>query len=175
MSTDGANTGDLYGHGISAIKTNNFRRFIPEHGIVMTLMSVIPNPVYTEALHRSFMRKTRQDYYDPHLEYLGEQEITNREVQVNHTSPDNIFGYQKRFEEYKYHPSSVAGAMRSTLNTWHYGREYSGDIALNQSFIDCTPTKRTQADTNADTMIITAHHNIVAKRKMAYNPTPKTF
>lgn len=175
LSTDGVNTGDLYGHGLSAMKTNSFRRFIPEHGIIMSLMSVIPEPLYPESLHRGFLRTTKEDYFEKSLEFIGEQEVTNREVQANHSSPNGIFGYQKRYDEYRYMPNTVAGKMHSSLNTWHYGREFSGDVALNQSFTDCTPTKRTQADVTADSLIVTAHHNVVAKRSMSKNPMPRTF
>ena len=121
LSTDGANTGDMYGHGISAMRTNSFRRFIPEHGIVMTLMSVLPEPLYTSGLNRSFLRETKEDYFDKTLQFIGEQEVYNKELQVNHTDRDGIFGYQKRYDEYRYIPSSIAGDMRTTLNTWHCG------------------------------------------------------
>lgn len=175
LSTDGSNTGDMYGHGISAMRTNSFRRFIPEHGIVMSLMSVLPEPLYTVGLNRSFIRDTKEDYFDKTLQFIGEQEVYNKEVQITHTDREGIFGYQKRYDEYRYIPSSIAGDMRSTLNTWHYGREFTGDVALNQTFTDCTPTKRTQADLTAKSMIITAHHNLIAKRQIAKNPMPRTF
>lgn len=175
LSTDGANTGDMYGHGIAAMRSNAYRRFIPEHGIVMSIMSVLPEPLYTEGIHRSWSRTTKEDYFDKALQFIGEQEVPYKELQLTHSTPDGIFGYQKRYDEYRYHPNTIAGGMRSTYNTWHYGREFSGDIALNQSFLDCTPTKRTQADLTADTLIVTAHHNIIAKRQIATNPMPKTF
>lgn len=175
LSTDGSNTGDMYGHGISAMRTNSFRRFIPEHGIVLTLMSVLPEPLYTVGLNRSFIRETKEDYFDKTLQFIGEQEVYNKEIQINHTDRDGIFGYQKRYDEYRYIPSSIAADMRSTLKTWHYGREFTGDVALNSTFTDCTPTKRTQADLTARSMIITAHHNLIAKRQIAKNPMPRTF
>lgn len=157
------------------MKSNAFRRFIPEHGIVMSIMSVLPEPLYTSSLHRSWNRETKEDYFNSMLQFIGEQEVYNREIQAAHSNPDGIFGYQKRYDEYRYMPNTVAGLMRSTYNTWHYGREFTGDVALNQSFLDCTPTKRTQADTNANSLIVTANHNIVAKRAMARNPMPRTF
>ena len=142
LSTDGANTGDLYGHGIGAMKTNKYQKFFPEHGIVMTLMSVVPEPLYPEMCHRGWLRDARTDYFDPDLEYIGEQEVTNCEVQINHSSPDAVFGYQKQFDDLRYMPNFASGKFGTggTLNTWHYGTEYSGDVALNQSFIECTPT-----------------------------------
>lgn len=175
LSTDGSNTGEMYGHGISALKSNAFRRFIPEHGIVMSLMSVVPEPLYTIGINRAFLRETKEDYFDKTLQFIGEQEVTYNEIQASHSTRDEIFGYQKRYDEYRYQPNTIAGSMRSTLNTWHYGREYTGDIALNQSWLDCTPTKRTQADLDADSLIVTANHRVVAKRQIARNPMPRTF
>lgn len=173
LSTDDSNTGDLHGHGIAAMKSNAFTKFIPEDGMIMTLMSVLPENLYTETLHRSWLRTTKEDYYDPNAQFLGEQEVTNREAQINHSTPDGVFGYQKIYDELRFHPSTIAGGMHSTYLNWHYGRTHTGDIALNQGYIECVPTKRTQADTQADSMIITAHHNIVAKRHMQKNPMPK--
>lgn len=105
LSTDGSNTGDMYGHGIAAMKSNSYRRFIPEHGIVMSLMSVIPEPLYTTGLHRSFSRDIKEDYFDKNLQFIGEQEVPYKEIQVDHSTPDETFGYQKRYDEYRYIPN----------------------------------------------------------------------
>lgn len=177
LSTDGANTGDLYGHGLGAMKTNRYQKFFSEHGIQMTLMSVIPEPLYPEQCFRQWLYDSRVDYYDPDFEYIGEQEVTNREVQIDHSSPDDTFGYQKQFDEYRYSPNFACGKFGTggTLNTWHYGTEYAGDAALNQSFIECTPTKRTQQDTNEEAIKVYVHHKLIAKRLMARNPMPKLF
>lgn len=175
LSTDGANTGSMKGHGISAMRTNRYRRFFEEHGIVMTLMSVIPKSIYTEGVHRAFSRETKEDYFQRELQYIGEQEVYNREIQAGHTSPDGIFGYQARYDEYRSIPSGIAGEFRSTLNHWHYAREFSGDVALNQSFIDATPTKRVNASTGTDCLYVMANHSIQARRQLAQKAKNKTF
>lgn len=169
--------GTLRGHGLAAIRSNRFQRFIPEHGLVMTLMSVIPRPVYTNNVHRSFLRRTKEDFFQPQLQFLGEQQVTNRELQADHSNHDGVFGFQKRYDEYRGHPSSVAGEFRDggTQTDWHYGRIFSGDVALNESFLSCTPTKRVQADTDADSLTLFAQHSIRLRRAIAYNPRPKLF
>jgi len=175
LSTDGSNTGDMKGHGISAMRTNRYRRFFEEHGIVMSLMSVVPKSIYTTALDRGFNRLVKEDYFQRELQHLGEQEIPNREVQSNHSSLDDVFGYQARYDEYRSKSSSISGEFRSTLNNWHYGREFAGDIALNQSFTDATPTKRVNASSDTDALYILANHSIQARRMLTNRAVPKTF
>lgn len=175
LSTDGANTGDLKGHGIAAMRTNRYRRFFEEHGIVMTLMSVVPKAVYSQSLHRAFSRQVKEDYFQRELQFIGEQEIPNKEVYVNHTSPADIFGYQARYDEYRYHPSTIAGEFRSTLDHWHMARIFGSDPALNQSFIEATPTDRIYASTATDQLYIMANHSIQARRMLAPRAKCKTF
>lgn len=165
----------LRGHGISAMRTNRYRRYFEEHGIVMSLMSVVPKAIYTESLHRGFLRTVKEDYFQKELQFIGEQEVSNREAQANHSSPDDVFGYQSRYDEYRYHPSTISGEFRSTLDHWHYGRKYTGDIALNSSFTDATPTKRVLANTGDDGLYIMANHSVQARRMMAKYPQSKTF
>jgi hypothetical protein len=165
----------MKGHGIAGIRTNRFRKFFEEHGIVMTLMSVIPKPVYANAINKSWLRTTREEYFQKELQFIGDQEISNLEVYSEHSSPTGVFGYQDRYDEYRYMPSSIAGEFRSTLDMWHMARIFSGDVALNQSFIDATPTKRVLASQDTDALYIMASHSIQARRILSYNPKSKTF
>lgn len=165
--------GELHGHGIGAVRTNRYRRFFEEHGIVMTLLSVVPKAIYTQNIARGFLRNAKEDYFQKELQFIGEQSMYNEEALASHTTPTGIFGYQERYSDYKYLPSTVAGEFRSTLNTWHLAREFSGDIALNQSFTDCVPTKRCFADTTAHVCLGMMSHSIQARRMMSANPVPK--
>jgi hypothetical protein len=173
LSTDGSNTGDPKGHGISAMRSNRYRRFFEEHGIVMTLMSVVPKPIYADALYRHWMRETKEDYYQSELVHLGEQPITNQEAMAHHSTPAGTFGYQARYNEYRYMPSGVSGEFRSTENDWHLAREYSGDISLNQSFADCNPTKRVFASSSTDCLYVMGNHSIQARRMLPSYSVPK--
>lgn len=173
LSTDGANTGDMKGHGIAAMKTNKYRRFFEEHGIVMTIMSVVPKPIYTDAIPKQWWRSTKEDYYQKELVNLGEQPILNKEVQSENTSPDEVFGYQAQYNEYRYQPSQVHGEFRSTENDWHLAREFSGDVSLNKSFTDCTPSKRVFASQSTDCLYVMANHSIQARRMLPKFSTPK--
>lgn len=170
-----ANIGDLYGHGIGAMKTNRYQKYFPEHGVVMSLLSVVPEPVYTEQCERKWLYDSRTDFFDPDLEYIGEQEVTNREVQIDHSSPTGTFGYAKVYDEQRQNQNITSGLFDTgqSYNNWHYGMEITGDSSLNQSHIECTPTKRVQQDTGEPALKLRLMHNIIAKMRMEKNPLPK--
>lgn len=156
--------GAMAGHGIAAMRTNRFRRFFDEHGIVMSMMSVIPKPIYSTGLHRSWSRDTKEHYWQRELETVGEQAVLNKEVDARHDTPDGTFGYQRRYDEYRWHPSSIAGEFRSTLDHWHLARIFASDPALNSTFVQCNPSKRVFADTSNDSLYVMCNHSIQARR-----------
>lgn len=171
----GDDVGTMRGHGIAALRSNRYRRFFEEHGIVMTLMSVIPKSIYPTAIHKGFLRSTKEDYFQRELQFIGDQAVINAEIQADHSSRTDVFGYQQRYDNYRSHPSTVAGEFRSTLNYWHYGREFSGDVALNSSFVEATPTKRVNASTGTDCLYVMANHSVQARRMLTAVGKPRTF
>ena len=54
--------------------------------------------------------------------------------------------------------------FRSTNNDWHLGRVFGGSVALNQSFIECDPSKRIHADQVSDTLQVMVSHSIKSRR-----------
>lgn len=172
--------GTMRGHGITALRSNRYRRFFEEHGYVLSLMSVRPKTVYTNMLPRTFIRRTKEDFFQPELQHIGQQEVYNKELNASSDNPDGVFGYQDRYNEYRYHESSVSGEFRDTLNYWHMARDISGDFALNGDFVRCTPTDRifaapgTPEEPN-DTLYCFFNHSIQARRIMSKMATPRIF
>lgn len=161
LATDGSNTGDMYGHGISALRSNRYRRFFPEHGFVMTLYSVVPKSIYAQGINKMFLRSSKFDYYQPELAMLGDQAIENREVYAFHTSDfDGTFGYQRRYDEYRHIPSTIAAEFRTTSDHWHAARIFSSDPALNQTFIEVDDPDDIFAAPSNHTLYVMANHNI---------------
>lgn len=175
LATDDTNTGKMQGHGISAMRTAKFRRFFEEHGILISLMSIQPKTVYESAIHRSFLRSVKEDYFQRELQDIGEQEVTNREIKADHASPDDVFGYQSRYDEYRTLPSSVHGEMRSTLDYWHMARIFGSDPALNQSFIECVPTDRVYLSAVSDPIYAMVQNSIQARRALTKRARTRTF
>lgn len=156
--------GDMKGHGISAMRSNRYRRYFEEHGIVMTLMSVVPKSIYANSLNRAFLRTVKEDYYQRELQHIGDQEITNKEVYSEHTDLDEVFGYVARFDEYRHIPSTIAGEFRTTLDHWHLARILTSDPALNSTFVTSTPSQRIFADEVNDNLYVMCNHSIQARR-----------
>lgn len=172
----GTNVGEMKGHGVTAMRTNRYRRFFEEHGIVISMMSVVPKSIYSSALHKGWFRAVKEDYFQRELQMIGEQEVLNKEVQVDHTSPDDVFGYQPRYNEYRQNFSTIHGEFRSSpLWSWHMARIFGSDVSLNQSFIDCVPTDRVYANTANHPLLVMANHSIQARRQIQKYAKTRTF
>lgn len=164
----GAQTGvgNLAGHGIAATRSNRFRRFFEEHGYIISLMSVRPKTMYIQGLRRTFNRTVKEDFWQHELEHIGQQEVLNKEVYLAHATPEGTFGYQDRYDEYRREESWVSGEFRSTLNMWHFARSFSGDPALNATFVKCVPSEAPFAVNSSNTLWIMVKNSVQARRML---------
>lgn len=159
--------GDLKGHGIAAVRSNRYRRFFEEHGLIMTLLSVRPKTIYMDGLFRKWNRRAKDDFWQKEFEHIGQQEIQNKEVRLAHASRDGTFGWQDRYDEYRREESRVSGEFRSTLNMWHFARAFSSDPALNSTFVSCNPTENPFAVPSADVLWVHAKNSVQARRMVS--------
>lgn len=169
QTAEGTNpVGQMRGHGISAVRSNRYRRFFEEHGIVMSFVSIQPKTIYAQGLNRMFNRRTKEDFWQRELQHIGQQEVLNKEVYAPHSQPNDRFGFQDRYDEYRRQESGVCGEFRtSTLDYWHMARIFSNDPALNADFVKCVPTERTFAAPINDVLYVMANHSIQARRLVA--------
>lgn len=171
-AADGDNpVGTLRGHGIGAVSSRTFRRFIEEHGFIVTLLKIQPIAIYEQGLNKMFSRKTKEDYWQRELEHIGQQEVYTREL-YSAADEDTIFGYNNRFDEYRGIPSTVAGEMRSLLDYWHMARNFANEPVLNSSFISGSPTKRIFAEQTQNEVYCLAQHKVVARRILSKQGNP---
>lgn len=135
--------GTMAGHGVSAQRSHQFKRFFEEHGFIIGIMSIMPRSGYFQGLSRMWTRETRYDYYWPLLANLGEEAVLNKEIYAQGTDDDNgVFGFQPRYQEYRKRYSSVHGDFRTSLKFWHLAREFGNLPKLNAEFIECKPDTR---------------------------------
>lgn len=167
--------GELGGHGISAMRSNRYRRFFEEHGYVLSLMSVRPKTIYMDGLKRTWNRRTKEDFYQRELEHIGQQEVLNKEVYAAHGTPNGVFAYQDRYDEYRREESYISGEFRTTLDSWHFGRSFASDPALNASFVQCVPPETPFADQTANVLWIMARHSVQARRILTKTGTSFIF
>lgn len=166
--------GQMAGRAITAGSGKKLHYFAEEHGFLIGIISTMPKTAYNQGIPRMFKRESYLDYFWPSFANIGEQEIRNHEIYALYTESElmNTFGYTPRYSEYKYMPSRSCGLMKSTLNYWHFDRQFTAAPALNQTFIECTPRKHAFADQVNDALIFHIICDIKAIRPMPKFGTP---
>lgn len=174
--TPGTGVGILKGHGIGALRSRRSRKFIEEHGYVFTLMSVKPKTMYVTGLPKTWSRTTKEDFWQKELEHVGQEEIYNKELYWADTGPNDVFGYQNRYDSYRRAESGVHGEFRSSAaNFWHFGRVFGSDVTLNGSFITADPTNRVYQSTSTDQLYVMVQNSVIARRLLSQNSTPSVI
>jgi len=158
--------GTLRGHGVANVRSKPVRRFFEEHGVIITLMSVVPRSIYATGNERFWFRQDKEDFYQKELQSIGQQPVWNKEIYADGSpSDDEIFGYSDRYSEYTRCMSKISGDMKTAkANFWHFARDFAARPNLNENFIKCIPTKRVFADYTEDAMQIIVNNNVVARR-----------
>ena len=167
--------GNLAGRGLGFGRTNQAIYRAEEHGYLIGIMSIIPEPVYYQGINRSFSRLQRDQYYWPSFAHLGEQPIQKSELFVGLDSTDRyslLFGYAPRYAEYKYSPNEIHGLMRSSLSNWTFARKLDA-ANLNSEFLEVPAVNNPFAvQDDTDKFVIWISHNIDALRPMPFFGTP---
>lgn len=144
-STDSTSPqGHLSAFGVTGASRRGFVKSFVEHGFVIGFASIRADLSYQQGLNRLWSRKTRFDYYWPALAHLGEQAVLCKEIYLTGEDDDNdVFGYQERYAEYRYHPSIVTGKFNSnangTMDIWHLAQNFGRRPVLNSDFIKEQP------------------------------------
>ena len=175
-STDGTSPqGELAGYGVATANGIGFTKSFTEHCIILGFASARADLNYQQGLNRMFSRSTRWDFFWPALARLGEQAVLNKEIYAQGTDApgidDNVFGYQERFAEYRYKPSTTTAKMRSShpqsLDVWHLAQDFGSLPALNDAFIkDAPPIDRIIAITSEPHFIFDAYFEYNCVRPM---------
>lgn len=149
------------GKGIGATQTETVRYHAKEHGVFMTLMSIVPDTAYYQGIPKVMqlgVTGDALDFYTPEFENLGYQEILNKEVYVpspdesyQEYDPDGIFGYAPRYAFMKWQHDILAGdfvgylgitgsPFHAYMDSWHLFRKFAYDgnnpLALNSNFVE---------------------------------------
>ena len=132
-----------------------------EHGYLICVgCSRIDQHSYQNGLHRSWSRKTREEFYWPELANLANQPVLNKELFcyggvgtsvldstpqiIDNPTDEEVFGYQEAWAEYRYQPSLITGRMRSnlddSLDVWHFGDDYTTWPRLSEDWFNEDPS-----------------------------------
>ena len=143
--------GNLSAYATATLRGHGFTKSFTEHCLIIGLVNVRADLTYQQGLNRMWSRTTRYDYFWPALARLGEQAILNKEIYADGSANDDlVFGYQERYAEYRYKPSTITGLFRSTatssLDPWHLSEEFASLPVLGDTFIQGnTPMNRVLA------------------------------
>ena len=170
--------GNLAAFGTANLYNHGFSKSFTEHCIIIGMVSVRADLTYQQGLNRMFSRSTRYDFYWPALSHLGEQSILNKEIFADGSATDDaVFGYQERYAEYRYKPSTITSLFRSnataSLDAWHLSQDFASLPALNASFIeDNPPIDRIVAVPSEPDFIFDSHMSLRCVRPMPVYSVP---
>lgn len=167
--------GNMAGRGLALNSVPSFKTFCEEYCFIVGFVSLVPKTVYAQGLERMWTRETKWDYPFPVFDHLGEQKVLNREIKYTGTEWDNeTFGFQGRYNEYRYPVSHVTGLMRTDYAFWHLARLFETDArpALNSEFVTCTPSMRISAVENEDNCVLEVLFHTKALRPLSKHARP---
>lgn len=132
--------GSKFGNGVTVGSTHFGKWLCKEFGWLIVLSALRPKSNYTQGIHRSFIKNTIYDFFNPIFENLGQQEIYNAEVFAQNSSADSgVFGFTDRYNEYRNIESMTTGALRGNgaqgLQGWIMNRKFASLPTLSSSFI----------------------------------------
>jgi hypothetical protein len=168
--------GNLSGHGVSAGSSPYWKKFFKEHGYIIGIMSVMPKTSYYQGFRRYLLKDDKYDYFFRDFEHIGEQGIYPAELYHDYDDTVNkgTFGYNMRYYEYKYIPSSVHGDFKNSLEYWHLGRKFASSPTLNKNFVLADPDDRIFAvQDGSDKLYCQVYNDVSAIRSMSRFSNPQ--
>lgn len=157
--------------GFSGFRNKKFR----DYGWIIGLTYVMPRSQYIQGTRRYWDRSSRFDYFWMEFERIGEQPVYNYEIFDTGLTGENNeeFGYNPRYADYKYIPSSVHGDFKTSLAFWHAARIFSSRPKLNNTFLHLgEDVKRIFAVSDySQNLWFWCRHQVKVRRPMMKNPT----
>lgn len=122
-TTEQAPTGDIYGKGAS-FNQGRFSFDTREHGIIIGILSIVPEADYQSSMLDKFNTKfSREEYFQPEFADLGKQPIVSTELELiknGDIRSDAVLGFVPRYMEYKTSVDKVHGQFVTggSLSAW---------------------------------------------------------
>lgn len=122
-TTEQAPTGDIYGKGAS-FNEGIFSFDTREHGIIIGILSIVPEADYQSSMLDKFNTKfSREEYFQPEFADLGKQPVVSTELELiknGDIRSDAVLGFVPRYMEYKTAVDKVHGQFVNggTLSAW---------------------------------------------------------
>lgn len=183
VENTGSNQFDLP-NSVTAVFTGNSSNYELHFGVdvpsfIIGLTSYDIERAYSDSINRSFFIKDRFDMFLPEMQYLGDQEIYQQEL--NSSSLVSMpFGYQYRDMQYKLFYPVVDGGFVEFLPgySFRYKPAYYGNDFISPSFIRAVPNELDDLYLSLTGYSLASYfhfisiitNSFVAKRPMVSNP-----
>lgn len=128
--------GEIAGKGRANGSATHRRFTAPCHGVVMAIMSIVPDLYYYDYRAKYTMVRDRSDFFTPEYDHLGMQPLFGYECGygTDGAHDTQIMGWQYRYEQWKRRFNKVSNAFGylGTRKTWmvatepHYGSVIPG-------------------------------------------------
>lgn len=137
--------GNLAGHGLAVDRKRIGTYRVREHGVIIGIMTIMPQPTYSQGVERMWLHRDKFDFPFPLFAHLSERPIYKKELKVSGTATDNeAFGFQGMYDEYRHRRSTVHGLLKpgQILDYWTLSRSFNTAPNLNADFIRVSIAER---------------------------------
>lgn len=174
QTTDTSPLGTLGGKATSYKPGRLCKAFFTEHGFLFVLTSALCRANYAQGLDKMFSRMQRDEYAWPEFANLGEEPVFTKEIDVEHSAEDDVFGYVPRYSDYKSAVNQISGDFKTSLAFWTQVREFANQPQLNSAFLFSNPSLAPFAVSNpyTDLILCTANYNVKASRLLPFYGVP---
>lgn len=180
--------GDRAGLAKGYDKGNFFERYCEESGVIISMLTIMPQPTYAYGSDRQYYRFDRFDYPIPDFATLGMDAVFDSELvclptAVQYDPNDSsvsslpkVFGYQGRYYDSKFRQSTEHGELLTTQDMYTFGRRWNmydpnGRPVLNYEFVHCFPPLDmfVMEDQTEDYWRANVHHDTMASLTLPYH------
>lgn len=156
--------------------------FCDEPGWIIGIISVTPEPAYSQLLDKQLLKRSLLDYYFPEFAHIGFQPILNQELtplqcrDVVGKRLTDVFGYQRAWYEYLTANDEIHGEYRTTMRNYVIQRLFKDVPELSEQFltIDKNVANSVFADNNdSDKIFGQIYFDFVTKLPMPKYGIPR--
>lgn len=173
--TEGNPLGTFAGQGsLQSGMRHVIRKYCPEDGYILGVMSVVPAANYSQLLPPHFTRMNLLDWHFPQFNNISYQPMLYKHLcpyqayAVNPASVNNVFGYQRAYWDLIASFDEVHGEFRGSMRNFVINRVFDKAPELSKDFLLVNP------DHVNDVFAMTAENGDKILGSIAFDITKKT-
>lgn len=185
-SSSGSPLGSKASNGAASGRSKVFDFTADDYGIIMGIMFIVPEVVYSQGVDREWTDLTWDSQYQPEFASLGYQPILNQElyVQGDDAVDKSLFGYQTRYAYLKQRRNEVSGLFTLTpeqdnvFGPYLQARRFSELPSLSSQFVTMSPDNIDRSFLsfeNLPAFRLQFASEVRLVRALPYQSTPNTF